>query len=140
MGANKVVAEIYFFLGGVAPYDQAPAANQRRFLKRLRDMVKRLSVSGIREEDLVRSANGEQAAINTDLELLQSEIHKSLYGIEPLWSPCRRMRDFLRSCCGGSTWGALLDGPEHHDLAAPVNADAYMEIRMAPLKKYYSDS
>jgi len=139
MGASKVVSEIYFFLGGVAPYDQSPAANQRRFLKRLRDMVKRLSVSGIREEDLVRSASGEQAGINTDLETLQSEIHKSLYGIEPLWFPCRKIRDFLRSCCGGGTWGALIDGPEHRDLAAPVNAEAYMELRMSPLKKYYAE-
>lgn len=139
MGASKVVAEIYLFLGGVAPYDQAPAVNQQRFLKRLRDMVKRLSVSGIREEDLVRSANGEQAAPNTDLETLQGEIHKSLYGIEPLCLPCRWVRDLLRSCCDGSTWGALLDGPTHRDLAAPINAEAYMEIRMAPLKKYYGE-
>jgi len=140
MGANKVVAEIYFFLGGVAPYDQGPAANQRRFLKSLRDMVKRLSVSGIREEDFVRSANGEQTAPNTDLETLQGEIRKSLYGIEPLCFPCRKIRDFLRSCCYGSTWGNLLDGPEHCDMAAPVNAEAYMEIRMAPLKKYYGET
>merc|ERR1712032_31551 len=143
MGASKVVAEIYFFLGGVAPYDQSPAANQRRFLKRLRDMVKRLSVSGVREEDLVRSANGEQAAPNMDAEVLQSEIHKSLYGIEPLWLPCRKIRDCLRSCCtccNGGTWGTLLDGPEHHDLAAPVNAEIYMEVRIAPLKKYYGDT
>jgi hypothetical protein len=109
-------------------------------LKRLRDMVKRLSVSGIREEDLVKSASGEQAAFSTDLEMLQGEIHKSLYGIEPLCFPCRKVRDVLRSCCGGSAWGALLDGPEHRDLAAPVNAEVYMEIRMAPLKKFYSDT
>merc|ERR1740123_2777100 len=127
MGANKVVAEIYFFLGGVAPYDQNPQSNQRRFLKRLRDMVKRLSVSGIREEDLVKTANGEQATPNFDLETLQGEIRKSLYGIDPLCFPCRKARDCLRSCCDGVIWGSLLDGPEHYDMATPVNAEAYME-------------
>jgi len=94
-------------------------------------MVKRLSVSGIREEDLIGSTSA------TDLEILQREVCRTLYGIEPMCYPCRAIKDLLRRCCSGSSW-SILDSPEMKDFAAPVNAEAYIEMRMAPLKKHYS--
>jgi hypothetical protein len=143
MGASRVVAEIYYFLGSIPPYDQLPAVNQRRFLKRLRDMVKRLSVSGlsgVREEDLVTGSAGPDQATSADLETLQQQVQQSLYGVEPLWYPCRKVKDAMQACLGGSSWGSfLLATSEHKDLTAPVTAEMYFDIRMMPLKKHYSD-
>merc|ERR1740123_2583919 len=39
-------------------------------------------------------------------------------------------------CCG---WTSLLmDSQESKDMAAPVSAESYMEVRVQPLRKYYS--
>jgi hypothetical protein len=95
-------------------------------------------MSGIREDDFLGGDDPSGELFATDPEALQRHINKSLYGIEPSW--LRRKAVDLLGGCGA----ALLDessrvSEQGKDLTSPLSADMYMEMRVAPLTKYYDN-
>jgi len=139
MASSRVVSEIYHFLGNVAPYTAGPVANQKRFQKRLRRMVKCLSISGVHEEDLLGRENSSEDLVVDDFDLLQQQINSSLYGIRPHHWCCRRMRGWVGSFGFSHPWAALLLDEEQRDLVAPVTSESYMELRITPLRMHYAN-
>jgi hypothetical protein len=139
--SGQVVSEIYQFLGSVGRYSNQ-ATQSRRFLKRLQDITKTLSMLGIREEEWHTGGddNG-KVDFAADSEALQQHINSSVYGISPpTWLSLKRRE--LCCLCGWGSERAVEDGrfvsQEHlQDLTAPLSADAYMEIRAEPLMRYY---
>jgi len=138
MGASWVVAELYLYLGSVAPYDKGAAVNQKRFLRRLRVMVKSSSPSGMFRENVDQGADTEMSP-EVDLDSLNSEVSWRLYGRRRVCCPCRCRSLRLRTCCGTSCWGGG-NRLEHVDLVEPVNAESYMELRIHPLRQFYLET
>mmetsp|Transcript_25228 Transcript_25228/g.69344 ORF Transcript_25228/g.69344 Transcript_25228/m.69344 type:complete len:943 (-) Transcript_25228:21-2849(-) len=142
MAATMTVSEIYQFLGNVGPYCNGAHVNQRRFMKRLQDMVKHLSMSGVLEDDLMDSSTDGSDSFPQDPEALEEHVNQYLYGVRPVSWFLRKVQDCMASLggCGPScAWTALLmDGQNAKDLAAPLTAESYMETRVLPLRKYYS--
>jgi hypothetical protein len=116
LASHHVVAEIYQFLGGAGRYTAGAALNRQRFLKRLQDIMRNLSMSGIREDDFSAGLDGQSDQFSGDNDALQRHINLTLYGIHGL-----RSQEPLR------------------DAMAPLNAEMYMETRVAPLMTYYND-
>jgi hypothetical protein len=117
LASHRVVAEIYQFLGGAGRYSSAGAAvNRQRFLKRLQDIMRNLSMSGIREDDFSAGQDSQNENFTGENDALQRHINLTLYGIHGL-----RSQEPLR------------------DALAPLNAEMYMETRVAPLMTYYNE-
>jgi hypothetical protein len=139
--SGQVVSEIYQFLGNVGRYSRAASTNRQRFLKRLQDITRSLAMLGIREDEFMGGEENGKVDFAADSEALQQHINLSVYGIAPPTWLMLKARE-LRCCCGWDSDRAVEDGrfviQEHiQDLTAPLSADAYMEIRVAPLMRYY---
>lgn len=138
MACNKIVREIYLFLGSVGPYGRSgPVVNQKRFLYRLKKVVKGLSGPWLRGEDL---GTQYEEDFRDDPEKLQDYVNRTLYGNwhrGPCCS-CRCLRAIAGSCYLQFPWTRLLLDEEPTDMAAPVTAESYMEIRMLPLRDRFS--
>jgi hypothetical protein len=139
MAASETVSEIYWFLGSVGPYAGSSTMAQRRFVNRLQDTVKNLAQAGY-DDDMIgdESENG----FPLDNDELEQHIGQYLYGIQRMNCLRRRLQECAATmvqcspCCG---WTSLLmDSQESKDMAAPVSAESYMEVRVQPLRKYYS--
>lgn len=140
MAASETVSEIYWFLGSVGPYAGSSSMAQRRFVSRLQDTVKNLSQAGY-DDDMVGDDSAEDG-FPQDSDELEQHVGQSLYGIQPMNCARRRLQECAATmvqcspCCG---WTSLLmDAQESKDMAAPVSAESYMEVRVQPLRKYYS--
>jgi len=139
--ANQVVSEIYHFLGNLPPYNGSPTPNQREFMRRLQEMIKKLSNAGIQEDDLMENG-GESEETLSDGKALEEHINYYLYGIKAPGCCAQRCQDLLASLgvyrfAGLSwAWQPLSDKP---DLTAPLTAEMYMTMRIMPLRKYYSE-
>jgi len=139
--ANQVASEIYHFLGNAPPYNGSPTPNQSEFMRRLQEMIKRLSNAGIQEDDLMDNG-GEGEETLSDGKALEEHINYYLYGIKAPGCCAQKFQDLLASLgifrfAGLSwAWQPLSDKP---DLTAPLTAEMYMAMRIVPLRKYYSD-
>mmetsp|Transcript_10519 Transcript_10519/g.32707 ORF Transcript_10519/g.32707 Transcript_10519/m.32707 type:complete len:997 (-) Transcript_10519:194-3184(-) len=144
MAATQLVSEIYQFLGNVGPYNNPSSSmNQTRFMKRQQDMIKHLSMCGVHEDDLMEGSDSSDDGFPQDYEVLEAHINQYLYGIQPTSCFYRKLQDCmaaLGACGPPCAWTALLmDGQECKDPAAPLTAEAYMETRILPLRKHYSE-
>mmetsp|Transcript_109564 Transcript_109564/g.353615 ORF Transcript_109564/g.353615 Transcript_109564/m.353615 type:complete len:915 (+) Transcript_109564:37-2781(+) len=135
--SNQVVSEIYHFLGKLGPY-AATSTCQREFMKRLHEMTKQLSVSGIQEDELMENGNASEEGFPKDSQALEQHIDYYLYGIKPP-SWLRRKARHLAASLGGSCTAWLVESHEPRDLAAPLTAELYMKMRLVPLRKHYSN-
>lgn len=138
MATHKLVSEIYHFLGDVGPYNAGSTASQRRFLRRLQGIEKRCSGGPMaQEEDL---GAGWEKVFRDEPERLQEHVNSSLYASRSHLFSCRCLRH-LGSLVGRGNfpWTRLLLDTEPHDMASPVTAETYMEIRIVPLRKYFTD-
>jgi len=139
--ANQVVSEIYHFLGNVPPYNCGPGPNQRELMRRLQDMIKKLSNAGIQEDDLMDNG-GESEDSLSDPKALEEHINYYLYGIKAPSCCAQRCQDLLamlgvyRLAGLSWAWQPLSDKP---DLTTPLSAEMYMTQRIMPLRKYYSE-
>jgi len=139
MAASETVSEIYWFLGSVGPYAGSSSKAQRRFVSRLQDTVKNLSQAGY-DDDMI--GDDSENGFPQDNDDLEQHIGQYLYGIQPMNCLRRRIQECVSTmvqcspCCG---WTSLLmDSQESKDMASPVSAESYMEVRVQPLRKYYS--
>lgn len=143
MGATLTVGEIYHFLGCIAPYNSSASTNQRRFMTRLQGIVKQLSIHGIHEEDLMGGSGDSGDEFPEDSEALEEHINQHLYGVRPQSWCLRKLQDLMAlmgSAAPSCAWAALLlEGQEAKDFCAHITAEQYMEMRILPLRKYYSN-
>jgi len=139
LAANQIVSEIYHFLGNVGRYAHYTSYNNKRFVRRLQDIVKNLTLSNIHEDEL-QSADDEDD-FPEDALALEQHVMESLYGIRPRSWLSRKLQGCFASaasCVGSCGWESLLSGSnEVRDFVAPVSAELYMELRVLPLKKCF---
>jgi hypothetical protein len=136
MAANYVVSEIYQFLASVGLYNSSAAANRERFLKRLQEITSHLSKAGIQEDDFMSAYDGSDDLFTTDNEALQNHINASLYGIYPQTLLQRAFASVCQPSRSGSVKGSFA---QDLDPTSPLTTGLYMEKRVAPLIKYYTD-
>jgi hypothetical protein len=142
MASNQVVSEIHRFLVGVVPYKLNTSENQKRFVSRLQELVKNLSLYGVREDDLMEESVSASDMFPQNAEALDQHVKQYVYNMQPEGLCNRRFRDIMTSfgrCFGASWTELLLDAHESRDLTAPLTAEKYMEMRVLPLRKCYYD-
>jgi len=132
MVASQVVSEIYRFLGCLGGYSTVPALAQQIFMKRLQDMVKQLSASGIQEDELMQGGDAEEEGFPRDAQALEEHIDEHLYGVSPPGCCRRRLQQ-----CSASLGSAK--PPKARDPTAQLSAETYMEVRILPLRRHYRD-
>jgi hypothetical protein len=142
---NQVVAEIYTFLGGAGRYAGCSCTlNRQLFLRRLQDLMKNLSMAGVREDDFAGSSEELSSELFTR-ETLQEHIDLTLYGVSAEAWLHRKAREagllaWLPAWLPQGWWERdLRRGQECQDLTAPLNAEMYMVLRIAPLMTHYRD-
>ena len=83
-GASQLVSEIYRFLGSVGPYPMSFTGNgsQKRFARRLQDLVRHLPRVGVQEEDFM-DGEAEDDGFPEDNEALEAHANQYLYGAQP---------------------------------------------------------
>jgi len=135
MAACRTESEIYMLLGSVGPYHGSMLTTQKRFMGRLTELLKNLSTCGC-NEDVVEGADDSWPRENDELE---QHINQHVYGIPPMGCAVRCLRrgvevlHFISPCCDRNN----VEG-ESIDPIAPLNADSYMQVRVQPLRRYYS--
>jgi len=142
MASNQVVMEIHRFLMGVAPYKLSPTDKQRKFVSRLQELVKNLSLCGVREDDLMEDSITANDTFPQNAEALDQHVKQYVYNMQTEGLCSRRLRDIMvpLSRCAGASWTELLlDAHETRDLTTPLTAEKYMEVRVLPLRKCYYD-
>jgi len=143
LASSQLVCAIYKFLGSVEPYDSDPLTNQQTFEAATRDILDYLRAHGIPVTDLQQENQPEVDRAWSDARALQEQINSDLYGVAPSGWLCRRFRQHIASLRGLGTdwpWESLLaDGQEPRDPAGMLNLEAYVELRMGPLRKRYGE-
>jgi len=137
MAACRTESEIYMLLGGIGPYHGSTLTTHKKFMTRLMGLLKLLSMSGCNEEvvdgvdDGWPQANGE----------LEQHINEHVYGIPPVSCGVRFLRccgevlHLISPCC--SPFPNNLEA-DSIDPIATLIADSYMQVRVQPLRRYYS--
>jgi len=142
MASNSVVTEIHRFLMSVPPYKLSPGDNQRKFVSRLQELVKNLSLYGVREDDLMEDSASASDNFPQNPEALEQHVQQYVYNMQTEGTCSRRLRDIMISlsrCVAASWTELLLDVSESRDLTSPLTAEKYMEVRVLPLRKCYYD-
>jgi hypothetical protein len=143
LASSQLVCAIYKFLGSVEPYDSDPVTNQQNFEAATQDILDHLRAHGVPEDDLRHENQPEVDMAWNDARALQEQINSNLYGVARSGWLCRRARQHVASLRGLGTewpWESLLaDGQEPRDPAGMLTTEAYVELRMAPLRKRYGE-
>lgn len=138
MAASSVVAEIYQFLASVGIYDSSATTSRERFLKRLQEISSHLSKAGIQEDDFMGGYNGSDDLFDTDNEALQNHINASLYGVYPQTCLQRAVSNVF-GLCQPSRSAVKGNDMLNLDATSPLSTGMYIEKRVEPLIKYYTD-
>jgi len=143
LASSQLVCAIYKFLGSVEPYDSDPLTNQQTFEAATRDILDHLRAHGVPEVELRHENQPEVDLTWNDARALQEQINNDLYGVAPSGWLCRRARQHVALSRGLGTdwpWESLLtDGQEPRDPAGMLTTEAYVELRMGPLRKRYAE-
>jgi hypothetical protein len=138
MAASSVVSEIYQFLASVGIYDCSASSSRERFLKRLQEISNHLSKAGIQEDDFMGGYDGSDDLFDTDNEALQNHINVSLYGVYP--QTClQRAVSSVFGLCQPSRSAVKGNDMLNLDATSQLSTGMYIEKRVEPLIKYYTD-
>mmetsp|Transcript_3508 Transcript_3508/g.6715 ORF Transcript_3508/g.6715 Transcript_3508/m.6715 type:complete len:949 (+) Transcript_3508:52-2898(+) len=138
MAACKTESEIYMLLGSVGPYSGGASTMHKKFMRRLTELLKYLSMSGFNEEVVDGAIDAHWPEDNGELE---QYINQYVYGIPPMSCAfrcllcCGEALRLISPCCSCNGNDVEADAI---DPIAPLTTDSYMQVRVQPLRRYYS--
>jgi len=128
MAAVQVVSEINYFLSRTGPYSGVFREDQKRFMRHMQGVVKRLANAGVQEDDLLGGRGSFSDGFPEDTQQLAQHVEQHVYG-----------QKALPECVQAAAWGAWLEAQAPQDYAAELSAEQYVELRLQPLKRHCED-